>query len=112
MLTTAESRANIWLQQNVLTPPVASAAYVLRWYCSFIVAICFSCCSHCLWGFCVWSLFCYAVLSVLSCFAEEELESGLIVAPVVCGVFCVWHLLCYAVLSVLSCFAIISGRKS
>ena len=28
------------------------------------------CCSHCLCGFCVWSLFCYALISVLSSFSS------------------------------------------
>ena len=27
------------------------------------------CCSHSLWGFCIWSLFCNTILSVLSSFA-------------------------------------------
>ena len=33
-----------------------------------VVVDCFFCCSPCLWGLCVCSLLCYAVLSVLSSF--------------------------------------------
>ena len=33
-----------------------------------LLLIHFYCCSNCLLGFCVWSLFCYAVLSVLFSF--------------------------------------------
>ena len=36
-----------------------SPKFLRRWFCCcwFIVY----CCSHCLWGFCVWSLFCFFV---------------------------------------------------
>ena len=33
-----------------------------RWFCCFVDS--FLLLLHCLWGFCVWTLFCYAVLSV------------------------------------------------
>ena len=50
---------------NHLASPVAS---VLRRRCCVCWFI-FYCCSHCVWKFCVWSLLCHAVLSVLSSFA-------------------------------------------
>ena len=62
--------------------------------------------------FCVWSLFFYAVISVLSSFAIillRKREFTLIVFHYLC--FCVWSLLFYAVISVLSSFAIILLRK-
>ena len=52
---------------------------------------------HCLLGFCVWSLFCYAVLSVLSSFAivlmrKRERESKLLCLNCIPGVLCVFVL--------------------
>ena len=38
------------------------------------------CCSHCVWEFCVWYLFCYAVLSINSSFALIPLGKRELVA--------------------------------
>ena len=49
---------------------------------------------HCLWGFCAWSLFCYALLSVLSSFCNHLHEEkrpgffGLIVFLIFCDCRC------------------------
>ena len=62
------------------TPPpvvwaaVRSKAVVLLFLNHFL------CTSHCLWGFCVWSLFCYALHSVLSSFAIILMRKGELVA--------------------------------
>ena len=37
-------------------------------------------CYHCLWEFCVWCLFCYAVLSALSSFAIISMRKERLVA--------------------------------
>ena len=49
---------------EVLDGVQLSLSVLRQWFCCcwFIVY----CCSHCLLGFCVWSVFCFAVLSVLS----------------------------------------------
>ena len=49
-----------------LMPPVASAAVSSK------VVVLFIATPNCLWGFCVWSLFCYSILCVLPSFAEEK----------------------------------------
>ena len=46
-------------------PPLDLAAARLRWCCCWRIV---KCCPHCLCGFCVWSLLCYALLSVFSSF--------------------------------------------
>ena len=59
-------------------PPVALVVVILL----FIV----SCCSHCLWGFCVRSLFCFVVLCVLSSFAIISTEKrGLVASLLLCS---------------------------
>ena len=42
------------------------------------------CYSHCLWGFCVWSLFCNATLGILSCFSIISLRKREMVALRLC----------------------------
>ena len=63
VLKRAESRAKDLASKIHLSPQVMSV--LNQWFCCFI----FHCCSYCLWGFSVCSLFCYTVVSVLSSFA-------------------------------------------
>ena len=39
-------------------------SHVFSHFIGFLLLLIY-CCSHCLWGFCVWYLFCYSVLCVL-----------------------------------------------
>ena len=51
----------------------------------FVVAdLLFSVTPICLWGFCVWSLFCYALFNDLSSFAIIFMRKGVLVALLNC----------------------------
>ena len=78
-------KPNLWsfilfyeLQEFNLATQRLRLLSVLRWWfcCCWLIVYC---CSHCLWGggggFCVLSLFCYAVLSILSSFAITLLRN-------------------------------------
>ena len=61
----AESRANIWPVKLIKTLRWLRLLSVLRrWFCYCLSAV--YCCCHCLWEYCVWSLFYWSVLCALS----------------------------------------------
>ena len=70
ILITTESMANILYQENAF---MLQSVRRRSFYCSYFIIYC---CSHCLWGFCVSYLFCYAVLSFLSSFAVISIWKG------------------------------------
>ena len=47
----------------------SAVVYSLAVFVAVVYSLAVFCCSHCLWGLSVWSLFCFAVLCVLSNFA-------------------------------------------
>ena len=81
VLTLSESRVKVW---HILAPGAVRSKTMVLWlliHYSLLLLV---------WGFCVWSLFCYAILCVHSRFAvilmgKRELVAHFIVFLVSCG---------------------------
>ena len=70
--------SNGFITEKTICPLLKRLFLQKWWFCCYWFIV--YCCSHCLWGFCVLSLFWYTVLSVLSSFSittmgKRELET-------------------------------------